>query len=667
MRRADDTGYSLRVLLVIFIGGLLTLVLMAGTWFSASRFGAYLENELHIQTQDAATALGAAVSALESEGQVRRLVDAVFDSGAYTRIELVRADGSLRHSREVETGPPPVPGWFQWWADLPSPRGEATVMDGWEPAGSVRVHADPVPALVRLWQSFLVGLAWSGALLVVSLWLAWRGAGRLLAPLRQMEIQAQALEANDFAARTDPPRARELSRVARALNRMAQSLGETFERQIGLINELEHRNRRDPVTGLRTREAFDQALAAELHSRESAAGGVVAVFRPRGFQLFNEGRGRARGNAVLTECGAALLDFESHHEGVVTARGQGADLLVCITGVEPVEADAWLQELVEQLSTRYSTFSVPEQGIFQAGVTRVEPGLGVGALLARADQGLATAAASSDPLLCWGHSLAAPINGAGGWLEAIDAALASEEVALAWQALHDMDGSVLMTQVLGRLKLAERWEVAAHFLPHLERSGRTPAFDRLVIERVLSGDGPGLDGSVAVSLGLASLVDDTFMHWLAMRLEAAGDQTRNLWLVVPERALRVQPTAVSLLAETASRAAAGLMVDHFGSGGVSFGYLGRYAIQAVRISREYIRDLHQRRAARFFLSSIAPVLRAQGIRVFVSGVEVEDEWAVVRELPVDGVMGFYFSRPEEPEEGDLPGGEPPGNGVSRRP
>ena len=651
MRRADDTGYSLRVLLVVFIGGLLALVLMAGTWFSISRFGAYLEDELRIQTQDAATALGVAVSALEREGQVRRLVDAVFDSGAYTRIELLRADGSLRHSREVETGPPPVPGWFQWWANLPSPQGEAAVVDGWEPAGSVRVHADPVPALVRLWHSFLMGLAWSGALLVVSLWLAWRGAGRLLAPLRQMERQAQALEANDFTARTEPPRSRELGRVARAFNRMAGNLGETFERQIDLISELEHRNRRDPVTGLRTREAFDQALAAELHSRESAPGGVVAIFRPRGFQTFNERWGRAQGNTVLAACGAILLDFESHHEGVVTARGQGADLLVCISGVEPVEADAWLQELVEQLSTRYSTFSVPEQGIFQAGVGRVEPGLDVGALLARADQGVATAAASDEPLLCWGHALAAPVQGTGGWLEAIDTALASEDVALAWQALHGMDGRVLITQVLGRLKLAGRWEAAAHFLPHLERSGRTPAFDRLVIERVLSGERGVPDGRMAVSVGLASLVDDAFMHWLAMRLEAAGDQARGLWLVVPERALRVQPSAVALLADTASRARAGLMVDHFGSGGVSFGYLGRYAIQAVRISREYIRDLHQRREARFFLSNIAPVLRAQGIRVFVSGVEVEAEWAVVRELPVDGVMGFYFSRPEEPEDG----------------
>ncbi|WP_077529518.1 EAL domain-containing protein [Vreelandella utahensis] len=651
MYRADDTGYSLRVLLVIFIGVLLTVVLLAGTWFSASRFGAYLEDELRIQTQDAATALGVAVSVLEREGQVRRLVDTVFDSGAYTRIELVRADGSLRHSREVETGPPPVPEWFRWWADLPSPLGEAAVVDGWEPAGSVQVHADPVPALVRLWHSFLVGLAWSGALLVVSLWLVWRCAGRLLAPLRQMENQAQALEANDFTARTDPPRSRELGRVARALNSMARNLGETFERQIGLISELEHRNRRDPVTGLRTREAFDQALAAELHSRESAAGGVVAVFRPRGFQSFNERHGRARGNTVLAECGAALLDFESHHEGVMTARGQGADLLVCITGVEPVEADAWLQELVEQLSTRYSTCSVPDQGVFQAGVTRVELELDVGALLARADQGLATAAASGEPLLCWGHALAAPVKGAGDWLEAIDAALASGDMALAWQALHDMDGSVLMTQALGRLKLAGRWEAAAHFLPHLERSGRTPAFDRLVIERVLSGERVTPDSSVAVSVGLASLVDDSFMHWLAMRLEAAGDQVRGLWLVVPERALRVQPTAVALLADTASRVGAGLMVDHFGSGGVSFGYLGRYAIQAVRISREYIRDLHQRREARFFLSNIAPVLRAQGIRVFVSGVEVEGEWSVVRELPVDGVMGFYFSRPQEPEEG----------------
>ncbi|XOZ33026.1 EAL domain-containing protein [Halomonadaceae bacterium KBTZ08] len=649
MRRADETGYSLRVPLVTFIGGLLVLVLGASTWFSANRFGDYLADELRIQTQDTARALGVAISALEREGKVRRLVDAVFDSGAYKQVALVRADGSVRHRRQVAAGAAPVPAWFRWWADLPSPQGEATVMAGWEPAGSVRVQGDPAPALLRLWRSFLMDLAWSGALLAVSLWLAWRGAGRLLAPLRRMEAQAHALEANDFCARTEPPRARELGRVARALNGMAQRLGETFERQLGLINELEDRVNRDPVTGLRTREAFDQALAAQFHSRESTPGGVVAIVRPLEFQAFNERHGRAQGNAVLAGSGALLLDFEARHEGVVTARGQGADLLLCIAGVEPADADAWLEALVAQLTACYSAHGAPEAGCFQGGAAPVEPGLSVGGLLARADQGLIGASSTEgDSLVWWEHTVAGPTGGDDSWLEAIDSALTSADVALAWQALHDRDGHVLITQALGRMLLAGRWQAAARFLPHLERSGWTPAFDRLVIDRALNREAAGSSRELAVSVGVASLVDDAFMKWLAWRLEAAGERARSLWLVVPERALRLQPASVSLLAETAARTGARVMVDHFGSGGVSFGYLGRYAIQAVRISREHVQSLDQRREARFFLSTIVPVLREQGIRVFVSGVEMEAEWAVIRELPVDGVMGYWFSRPEEP-------------------
>lgn len=649
MRQGGAAGFSLRVLLVAFIAVLLVLVLAATTWFSASRFGTYLQDELRIQAQDTATALGVSVSALESEGQVRRLLDAVFDSGAYTLIELRGAEGEMRHQRSVEGGPPPVPGWFRQWADLPAPVGHASVVSGWEPAGSVRVRGDPVPALVRLWHSFLVDLAWSGVLLLVALWLAWRGAGRLLAPLQQMEGQAHALEQGDFGARTEPPRSRELARVARALNDMARRLGETFERQLGLISELEHRANRDPLTGLRTREAFDQALGAALHSEEAVPGGVVAILRPLGFRSFNERRGRVRGNAVLTDCGSRLLDFESRHEGVVTARGQGADLLVAATGVDPAEGDAWLQALVEQLSERYSAHAAPDAGVFQAGATTAEATLGVGALLARADQALTTAAASEDPLVFWERS-SASMDGAGARLEAVDAALDSGRVGLARQSLQGLQGEPIMTQVLGRLAVAGGWEVAGRFLPYLERAGRTPVFDRLVIEQVLQRDEQSPQGDVVVTLGLASLVDDAFMHWLAMRLEAVGEQSRSLWLAVPERALRVQSSAVALLADTASRTGVNLMVDHFGAGGLSFGYLGQYAIQGVRISREYVRDLHQRPDARFFLSSIVPVLREQGIRVFASGVEVEAEWAVLRELPVDGVMGFYFSRPEEPEE-----------------
>ncbi len=649
MPQADGGGFSLRVLVVAFIGGLLVLVLAATTWFSASRFGDYLEDELRIKAQDAATALGVSVSALESEGQVRRLVDAVFDSGAYTQIELRGPGGALRHRRSVEGGPSPVPEWFRQWADLPAPRGHASVVSGWEPAGSVRVRADPVPALIRLWHSFLVDLAWSGVLLLASLWLAWRGAARLLAPLRQMEGQAHALEQGNFRARTEPPRSRELARVARALNDMAQRLGETFERQLGLISELEQRANRDPITGLRTHDAFDQALGAALHSKETVPGGVVAILRPLGFQSFNERQGRGQGNAFLADCGARLLDFESRQEGVVTARGQGPDLLVLMAGVDPAEADAWLNGLVEQLSEHYSGYSAPEPGVFQAGAAQTDGASGMDTLLARADQGLMTAAASRDPMVCWGHAPGDTL-GAGGRLEAIDGALKAGRVALAWQTLYDPQGEPVMTQVLGRLALADGWEVAGRFLPYLECAGRTPVFDRLVLERVLARKEPLSGGEVVVTLGLASLVDDAFMHWLAMRLETLGKRSASLWLAVPERALRVQPSAVALLADTASRTGARLMVDHFGTGGVSFGYLGRYAIEGVRIGRETVRDLHQRRGARFFLSSVVPVLREQGIRVFASGVETEAEWGVLRELSVDAVMGFYCSRPEEPEE-----------------
>lgn len=650
MHRREGTGYSLRVLLVAFIGVLMGLVLTATTWFSADRFGAYLEEELRIQAQDTATALGVSVSALRAEGQVRRLVDAVFDSGAHTLIEVRGQDGEMRHRREVEGGPPPVPGWFRDWADLPAPEGQASVVSGWEPAGRVTVRGDPAPAVLRLWRSFLVDLASSGVLLAASLGLAWYGSGRLLAPLRRMEAQAHALEQGDFSARTDPSRSRELARVARALNGMARRLGETFERQLGLISELEQRAHRDRVTGLRTRAAFDQTLGAQLHSREAVSDGVVAILRPLAFQSFNERRGRIGGNQVLADCGARLLEFESRHEGVVTARGQGADLLVSIAGVEPAEADAWLQELVEQLSERYSAHAKPEPGLFQAGVTRVEASLSIGGLLARADQGLVTAAASGDPLVCWGHAMGTLEDGAGNWLAAIDEALDLERVGVAWQSLHDPESAVLMSQALGRLELAGHWEVAGRFLPYLERAGRTPLFDRIVLEQVLSGNGSTPPGGQVAALGVASLVDDDFMHWLAMRLEAAGERARSLWLAVPERALRAYPSAIALLSDAAARTGVRLMVDHFGAGGINFGYLGRYAIHGVRVSREYVRDLHQRREARFFLENAIPVLRDQGIRVFASGVETEEEWVVLRALPVDGAMGFYFSRPTEPGE-----------------
>lgn len=640
-------GYSLRWLLLLFVTVLVFAVLAAGTYLSASRFTEYLSHQLQVQTRDTAVALGVALSTVESDGEASRIIDAVFDSGGYRRIELRGSDGDVRHTRTLGDSEAPVPGWFALWAGLPEPRGRATVVAGWQPSGEVVVTGDPGPALKNLWQSLLADSLWVGAILLLALWVLWRGTGLLLKPLGRVEGQALSLEAGDFSVRTPEPGVRELNPVVRAMNRMAEQLNQTFSRQVRLIDELQRQVSQDPVTGLNNRESFEQQLRTMLYSREEAARGVLAIFRLRGFSEFNRDRGRPAGNRLLADCAGIIHGFEARHAGVLSGRGNGAEILVFLPHADPADGEQWLGELAHDMSQRYSAQAAPGVGVVQAGATIADPALQPGEILARADAALQQAEDGSETVVAWGHFRRTASQDTTDWRAALDAALAGDGLALVWQPCFAPDGRVVMDQVLARLRINGEWLSAAHFVPFLERYGLTPTLDRLVLEQTLELMEAYPSHCFCVTLGQASLGDGEFLHWLGLRLERASALAARLWLAFPERVIRALPDSVDTLEDCAKQTGVQLMVDQFGSGGISFDYLARVRLQGVRIGQRYVRDVHRRDDARFFLESMVPVIQQQGLQVFVSGVEVSDEWEVVRSLSVEAVMGFHLCRPQD--------------------
>ena len=638
-------GYSLRVALLIFVTALMFSIVTAGTYLGATRFADYLSSQLQVQSHDTAVALAVALSSVDSDGAAERIIDAVFDSGAYRRVELRGPEGEPLHSRIREDASAGVPGWFAAWAGLPEAQGHAAVVSGWRTTGQVVVTGDHGPALASLWRSFITDLLWLCAVVVITVWVLWRGTGRLLRPLGHVEQQALALESGDFTARSPVPGMRELGPVVRAMNRMAAQLSETFSRQVRLIDELRRQVSQDPVTGLNNRQTFERQFSIILYSREEAGSGVLAIFRLRDFADFNSAKGRPVANKVLHECAELIRGFEADHSGVISGRGTGAEIIVFIPHADPADADQWVMELVHEMAHRYSAHAVPSTGVVQAGLTLAEPSIELGATLARADRALQAGAAGGESVVVWGHELSAAPSDSSEWRARLDAALDGDGVALAWQPVYTPAGEALLDQVLARLEFHGEWVSAARFVPSLERYGLTPTLDREVLERVLSLLERYPGAQFAVALGQASLADDGFMHWLGLRIEHLGSAADGLWLSFPERAVRALPEAVAALGDLAASTGVRLMVDQFGTGGVSFDYLARLNLQAVRIGQHYVRDVHQREDARFFLETMVPVIQQQGIRVFVSGVEVASEWEVVQRLKVDGIMGFHLARP----------------------
>ena len=121
--------------------------------------------------------------------------------------------------------------------------------------------------------------------------------------------------------------------------------------------------------------------------------------------------------------------------------------------------------------------------------------------------------------------------------------------------------------------------------------------------------------------------------------------TRQLWLSLPEQAVRQHLEAVRRILLMAQGVGVRVAVDRFGVGGVQFGYLHELSLDAIRIDRSYIRDVEKHPDNRFFIQSILPIAHGRGMYVHATGVETAAEWAELQSLGVDGAMGYHLCRP----------------------
>jgi diguanylate cyclase (GGDEF)-like protein len=99
-----------------------------------------------------------------------------------------------------------------------------------------------------------------------------------------------------------------------------------------------------------------------------------------------------------------------------------------------------------------------------------------------------------------------------------------------------------------------------------------------------------------------------------------------------------------------------LVIDDFGKGYSSFDRLKEWEIYGVKIDRSLVTDIiaHVRREGKGcrefkFLKNLVNFLKRVGYNVTVEGVEDQATVELLKELDVDEIQGYYYSRPVEKE------------------
>jgi diguanylate cyclase (GGDEF)-like protein len=409
--------------------------------------------------------------------------------------------------------------------------------------------------------------------------------------------------------------------------------------------------RTDHLTGLANRllvrELLEDAVMAQREGRDDCALLLVDLDR---FKLVNDTLGHAIGDQLLVEV-ARRLEASVRDGGRVGRIGGDEFAIVWQGAADRTSLSAVADDIITELSKSLTI-----------GAATIRIGATIGIAVSPTD-------GSREEQLMRSADLAlyrAKEAGRGGhafferymFEEAEDhrlleqdvrEALGSDALSLAFQPIIDAQtGVVAAREALLRWHHPRRGDIPPdQFIPIIEDAGLIHQIGDWVIRQACE-EASRWDGSirVAVNISAAQLTGAGLANTVLSALAATRLEPSRLELEVTESVFLGDDAATLASLERLRAIGVRLVLDDFGKGYSSFGYLSRAHFSKIKIDQSFVRGAaHGARDCVAIVHAILALARGLGVDTTAEGVETEDQADVMRQLGCNQLQGFYFGRP----------------------
>jgi EAL domain-containing protein (putative c-di-GMP-specific phosphodiesterase class I)/GGDEF domain-containing protein len=419
-----------------------------------------------------------------------------------------------------------------------------------------------------------------------------------------------------------------------------------------LTRQLEEALQFDTGTGLMKRAAFlEQATA---HAAQALKAGLRAIvyMEPDRLAALEAEAGSVASEDLLEALGQLIR--AQLQPGDLASRVTSRGLAMLVERGNARDLDAWVARVLQRVS---------EHG-FVTGDRTLSLTCSAGATLLSAHGEPLTGAlessikAARNAVAAGGNRLRRPEPSAEkpeieaadqAWAARIKAALMANRFRLVHQPIASLvgDGEPMFDLVVRMIDERNEEVLPSEFLAAAQRTDLMKNIDRWVVGAAMSFCAAREKTRVFVRLSLDSCRDRTLGAWLQQQVRASGVDPRRVVIELNEG------TAAGHLEET--RALQALVrplgfqfaVENFGSGAEPEQLLGQVSASYVKIDGSLMQGLSTDRSLQEQVRLLVQAARARGVATIAERVEDANTMAVLWQLGVEYVQGYFVGSPEE--------------------
>lgn len=230
----------------------------------------------------------------------------------------------------------------------------------------------------------------------------------------------------------------------------------------------------------------------------------------------------------------------------------------------------------------------------------------------------------------------------------VNQALQKRDVLLAFQPVVQTqmpDGPAFYEGLVRVLDSTGRIIPAREFMETVETREEGRIIDCLALEMGLESlrRDPAL--RLSINMSARSIAYPRWMRTLKRGLKACDTAAERLILEISEQSAMIMPDTVMTFMRDLQRKGISFALDDFGAGVTSFIYLRQFLFDFIKIDGQFIRGIADNPDNQCMTAALLSIARHFDMYTVAESVENARDAAVLSQLGVDCMQGYYFGAP----------------------